>query len=163
MTDLAKRLLASIENHGKSNMDGIYKLYPHESRADINTAIIELDTLGWVYYRKSQVIDGDKKTFLMSGVLKNSCFQNRNSLTILPSNYTFTLKLKTMKWTPIDKAKVKFDQVYLIASKEQICTGSLHKSETTAKGIEHTFLSDVDAKPVIATHIAIVTDPNETE
>jgi hypothetical protein len=61
MTDLEHRLLASIENHGKSDMKGIYKLYPHEKPVDIDKAIAQLDADGWVHYRKSQVIDGDKK------------------------------------------------------------------------------------------------------
>lgn len=61
MNDLQKRLLASIENHGKSDMRGIYKLYPHESTKDIDAAIAQLDADGWVHYRLTQVIDGDKR------------------------------------------------------------------------------------------------------
>jgi hypothetical protein len=58
MTDLMKRLLASIESHGKSDVTGIYKLYPHESPQDIDAAIASLDAAGWVHYRKSQTIEG---------------------------------------------------------------------------------------------------------
>lgn len=42
-------------------MDGIYKLYPHETKKNIDACIAELDQLGWVYYRKTQAIDGNKK------------------------------------------------------------------------------------------------------
>lgn len=48
MTDLAHRLLASIENHGRSAVTGIYKLYPHESKAEVLAAITELIANGWV-------------------------------------------------------------------------------------------------------------------
>lgn len=70
-----------------------------------------------------------------------------------------------MKWIEISKAKVKFNVFYLVASEKldpQI--GILHKSETTAKGIVHTF--DVGAEeviPVIATHVAVINNPNKSE
>lgn len=32
MKELSKRLLASIENHGKMIVTGVYKLYPHETK-----------------------------------------------------------------------------------------------------------------------------------
>jgi hypothetical protein len=40
---------------------GIYKLYPHEKPEDIDKAITQLDKDGWVIWRPSQVIDGNKK------------------------------------------------------------------------------------------------------
>lgn len=61
MTDLAKRLLASIEQHGKTNVAGLYKLFPHEGQLDIDFAIIELCKEGWCIYNKSQVVEGFKK------------------------------------------------------------------------------------------------------
>lgn len=71
-----------------------------------------------------------------------------------------------MKWIPIDKAKVKFGQQYLIAAKSEggsgVHLGRLDKSETTQEGIKHTFVIDLDMK-VTATHIAIITDPNKEE
>lgn len=67
-----------------------------------------------------------------------------------------------MKWIPIAKAKVKFEQLYLIASPElsrPVC-GYLSKSETTAAGVVHQFNADDPAsKPVAATYVAIITEP----
>lgn len=60
MTDLSKRLLASIENHGKSDIKGIYKLYPHETKEDIDASLQELDSLGWVIVRQTQVVGGER-------------------------------------------------------------------------------------------------------
>lgn len=68
-----------------------------------------------------------------------------------------------MKWIPISKAKVKFGQLYLIASAdlERPCTGRLGKSETTSAGIVHTFDTDEPGnKAVKATHVALITDPS---
>lgn len=67
-----------------------------------------------------------------------------------------------MKWTPIAKAKLKFDQQYLVAmqSNRPAC-GFLAKSEILPSGILHTFDVDGFDTPQIATHVAIVTDPNE--
>lgn len=48
MTDLANRLLASIENHGRSAVTGMYKLYPHETKEAILAALYELKEAGWV-------------------------------------------------------------------------------------------------------------------
>jgi len=61
LSNLAYRLLASIENHGKSNMTGIYKLYPHETKRAIDNAIKELDVAGWIIYRETQTVEGFKK------------------------------------------------------------------------------------------------------
>lgn len=48
MTELANRLLASIENHGRSAVTGMYKLYPHEKKEDVLAALYELKNEGWV-------------------------------------------------------------------------------------------------------------------
>lgn len=60
MQDLKMRLLASVENHGKMNVDGVYKLYPHETKKNIDHALGELDAEGWVCLRQTQVVDGNK-------------------------------------------------------------------------------------------------------
>lgn len=51
MTDLTIRLLASIEQHGKTNVSGLYKLFPHESKFNIDQSIIELVNEGWIKFR----------------------------------------------------------------------------------------------------------------
>lgn len=58
MNDLKTRLLASIEAHGKSDITGVYGLYPHEKKISILRALILLKLEGWVYLRKTQMIDG---------------------------------------------------------------------------------------------------------
>jgi hypothetical protein len=64
-----------------------------------------------------------------------------------------------MKWIEISKAKVKFGQLYLISPGPHL--GVLLRSETTEKGIAHTFdVGSNQPDTVTATHIAIVTDPN---
>jgi len=60
MTDLSKRILSSIEAHGKCTIDGVYKLYPHETKKNIDDAIAELDSLGWIKYRLQMTVDGIK-------------------------------------------------------------------------------------------------------
>lgn len=67
-----------------------------------------------------------------------------------------------MKWIEISKAKVKFGQLYLISPGP--CIGRLEKSETTEKGIVHTFRVEAgkDAAIVTASHVAIITNPNGT-
>lgn len=57
MEDLKKRLLASVEAHGKSDVTGIYNLYPHERKFSILRSLIELKHEGWVILRKTQMID----------------------------------------------------------------------------------------------------------
>lgn len=67
-----------------------------------------------------------------------------------------------MKWTPIEKAKVKFGQLYLISPGPYLAR--LKKSETVETGVIHYFNTDDDpAQLLIATHVAIITDPNEKE
>ncbi len=72
MTNLASRLLASIENHGKSTMQGIYKLYPHETKKNIDDAVVELDKDGWILFRQSMVVDGLKHDIpnVRSGIVR---------------------------------------------------------------------------------------------
>jgi len=61
MKDLSKRILASIEQHGKTNVSGLYKLFPHEGELDIDFAIKELVELGWIKHNLTQVCEGFKK------------------------------------------------------------------------------------------------------
>lgn len=68
-----------------------------------------------------------------------------------------------MKWIPIDKAKVKFGQEYLVFHTGGTpSVGTLSESKVTASGIAHTFQVQIQAEPVPATHIAIITEPNGT-
>lgn len=48
MTNLAQRLLASIDVHVMSLVTGIQKLYTHEKPEDIEAALTELKTEGWI-------------------------------------------------------------------------------------------------------------------
>lgn len=67
-----------------------------------------------------------------------------------------------MKWIPLAKAKVKFDQQYLVAAKGfQARTATLFKSEQTAGGVTHRFVDDIGNEVKDATYIAIITDPND--
>lgn len=69
-----------------------------------------------------------------------------------------------MKWIPISKAKVKFNQLYLIASHhlERPCCGTLKESKITEVGVQHTFLLDVETeKEVQASHICLVNIPEK--
>lgn len=55
--DLKKSLLSSIENHGKSDIAGIYNLYPHVRRFSILRNLFILQTEGWVIIRKTRTQD----------------------------------------------------------------------------------------------------------
>lgn len=57
MTNLAQRLLASIDVHVMSLVTGIQKLYTHEKPEDIEAALTELKTEGWIKisYRSVQL------------------------------------------------------------------------------------------------------------
>ncbi len=67
-----------------------------------------------------------------------------------------------MKWIPIDKAKVKFYQDYLIASKSnKPIQGQLLKSKTTQQGVAHEFADSHGIEIAGVTHICIITDPNK--
>jgi hypothetical protein len=59
MESLKERLLASIEYHGKSDITGVYALYPHEKPLHILRALFTLRNEGWLIIRKTQTIDGD--------------------------------------------------------------------------------------------------------
>lgn len=61
MTDLAKRLLASIDVHVVSRFDGICKLYAHESRESILEACKQLQTSGWIKMTWHNVQTGPSK------------------------------------------------------------------------------------------------------
>lgn len=71
-----------------------------------------------------------------------------------------------MKWIEIAKAKPKFDQDYLIVPKwdkgPAVLLARLEKSEVTLQGIVHTF-DTVESGVQSATHIALITLPNEKE
>lgn len=58
MSYLKKRLLATIEVHGKSDISGIYNLYPHERRFSILRSLLILKNEGWIKIRKSRTVDG---------------------------------------------------------------------------------------------------------
>lgn len=64
-----------------------------------------------------------------------------------------------MKWIPIEKAKVKFGQVYLVHNSVGDVVANLDKSETTKIGIKHSFKAENDEIITDATHVAIITDP----
>lgn len=66
-----------------------------------------------------------------------------------------------MKWVEISKAKVRFDQSYLVHSKLGDAVATLDKSETTATGVRHSFKKDDDDLITDATHIALISNPTE--
>ncbi len=61
MTDLAQRLLTSIDVHVVSRFDGICKLYAHESRENILAACKQLVTDGWIKMTWHTVQTGPSK------------------------------------------------------------------------------------------------------
>lgn len=71
-----------------------------------------------------------------------------------------------MKWIEISKAKVKFDQPYLIKEDvkgvDNFLIAHLHASQTTKNGIEHTFESK-DGALTRASYVAIISSPSSKE
>lgn len=62
LSDVQKALLASVEAHGKSDLKGVYHLYPHLKKDIIDETLAQLQDMGWVKVRKTQVIDGERKS-----------------------------------------------------------------------------------------------------
>ena len=48
MTDLAKMLFATLENHGKQSVAGLYKQYPYWVKESVRLALYELKDNGLV-------------------------------------------------------------------------------------------------------------------
>lgn len=63
-----------------------------------------------------------------------------------------------MKWTPIDKAKPKFKQLYLLALEDGFNLGSLLSTTTTPTGLTHIFAAG-NTEITNVTHIAAVSKP----
>lgn len=72
-----------------------------------------------------------------------------------------------MKWIKIDKAKVQSNELYLVIDKMNIpLLGRLVKTDYTNNGPFHTFRATEGDNPREiddATHIALITLPNEKE
>lgn len=66
-----------------------------------------------------------------------------------------------MKWTPISKAKLKFDQDYLITDGSAVGFTSLESTTKTSVGLKHKFKGD-DLFLEIS-HVAVVTLPTNKE
>lgn len=60
MNNLNKRLLSSIENHGKCDILGILKLFPEFKQFTILRGLFELRNDGWVKVNKFRTIEGVK-------------------------------------------------------------------------------------------------------
>lgn len=65
-----------------------------------------------------------------------------------------------MKWIEIAKAKVKFDQDYLITDGSAASIARLESTTQTAKGLQHKFDNQGTAD---VAHVAIITLPSEKE
>jgi hypothetical protein len=63
-----------------------------------------------------------------------------------------------MKWTPIDRAKPKFKQLYLLFL-DGYSLGLLKSQTTTSEGLEYSFVDTEGAPVENVTHIAAVNNP----
>lgn len=60
LSEVQKAVLSSLEYHGKCDLRGFYDIFPHYDKTLIDSALTELQKMGWLKVRKSQVIDGTR-------------------------------------------------------------------------------------------------------
>lgn len=58
MNNLKKRLLSSIELHGKCDIHGLLQIYPEFNLFTILRNLFILQNEGWIKVRKTRTIDG---------------------------------------------------------------------------------------------------------